>query len=92
MFAFTFSYGIVANLYTIYLYMIIAYVLLSWVPNARSSFIGELLGKIVEPYLSPFRKIIPPIGGMLDISPIVGLFALGFIAQGVDYILILILG
>jgi len=67
----------------IYLYMIIVYVLLSWVPNARESFVGNLLAKLVEPYLSPFRKIIPPIGGMLDISPIVALFVLQFVIQGI---------
>jgi uncharacterized protein YggT (Ycf19 family) len=66
----------------IYTFVIIAYVLLSWVPNARDSFIGEILGKLVEPYLAPFRRIIPPIGGMLDISPIIAIFALQFIAMG----------
>jgi Predicted integral membrane protein len=66
----------------IYMYMIIAYVLMSWIPNLRESFIGELLGKLVEPYLAPFRKIIPPIGGMLDISPIIAIFALRFVAIG----------
>lgn len=66
----------------IYMYMIIAYVLLSWLPNARTSFVGELLGKLVEPYLYPFRRLIPPIGGMIDISPIVALFLLNFVAEG----------
>ncbi|OGX60710.1 MAG: cell division protein [Paenibacillus sp. RIFOXYA1_FULL_44_5] len=65
------------------MYLIIAYVLLSWLPNARSSFIGELLAKLVEPYLSPFRKIIPPIGGIIDISPIVALIALQFVVEGI---------
>ncbi|MFD0715152.1 YggT family protein [Paenibacillus sp. GCM10027626] len=67
----------------IYTFMIIGYVLLSWLPNARESFIGDLLGKLVEPYLTPFRRIIPPIGGMLDISPIVAIFALQFVAYGI---------
>lgn len=67
----------------IYQYMIIVYVLLSWVPNARESFIGELLGKLVEPYLTPFRKIIPAIGGMIDISPIVALFVWQFVVRGI---------
>lgn len=66
----------------IYSYVIIAYVLMSWIPNARTSFVGVLIGKVVEPYLSPFRRIIPPIGGMIDISPIVALFALNFVARG----------
>lgn len=67
----------------IYFYMLIAYVLLSWLPNARESFVGELLSKLVEPYLSPFRRIIPPIGGMIDISPIVALFALRYVVMGI---------
>ncbi|RAP76640.1 YggT family protein [Paenibacillus montanisoli] len=66
----------------IYTYMIIAYVLLSWLPSLRESFIGELLGKLVEPYLAPFRRFIPSIGGVIDISPIVALFALRFVALG----------
>ncbi|MNC73236.1 YGGT family protein [compost metagenome] len=45
----------------------------------------------MEPYLKPFRKIIPPIGGMLDISPIVALIALEFVALGIQAILGLIL-
>lgn len=73
---------IIYNLTDIYWYMIIAYVLMSWIPNLRESFIGELLSKLVEPYLSPFRKIIPPIGGMFDISPIIALVALRFVARG----------
>lgn len=72
----------ILNAANIYSYIIIANVLMSWIPNARTSFIGEWIGKIVEPYLSPFRRIIPPIGGMIDISPIVALFALNFVARG----------
>jgi uncharacterized protein YggT (Ycf19 family) len=62
--------------------MIIIYILMSWIPNARASWVGEMLGKLVEPYLSPFRRIIPPIGGILDISPIIALFALTFVMKG----------
>ncbi|WP_181592605.1 YggT family protein [Paenibacillus sp. YN15] len=79
------------SLKTIYYFMIIAYVFMSWLPNVRESFVGEWLGKLVEPYLKPFRKIIPPIGGMLDISPIVALIALEFVAEGIKAVLGLIL-
>jgi len=79
-------------LYRIYSYMIIIYVLMSWLPSVRESFVGELLGKLVEPYLRPFRKLIPPIGGMLDISPIVAYFALGFVAQGLVAVLRFVTG
>jgi len=71
----------------IYTFLIIAYVLMSWVPNLRESFVGEFIGRLVEPYLSPFRRIIPPIGGMLDISPIIAIFALQFVAEGIKAII-----
>lgn len=73
----------VGLLFDIYWWLLIIYVLMSWVPNIRASFIGELIGKIVEPYLSIFRRFIPPIGGMLDISPIIALFVLNFVELGV---------
>ncbi|AET61739.1 MULTISPECIES: YggT family protein [Paenibacillus] len=73
---------VIGWLFQIYSYMIIAYVLMSWLPNARESVIGDLLAKFVEPYLSPFRRFIPPIFGMIDISPIVALIALRFASYG----------
>jgi uncharacterized protein YggT (Ycf19 family) len=72
----------------IYRYLIFGYVLLSWFPNARESFIGQMLGKIVEPYVGIFRKFIPPIGGVIDLSPIVALLALHFISIGIQSVLI----
>jgi len=70
--------------------MIIAYVLLSWVPNVRGSAVGEMLGKLVEPYLKPFRRLIPSIGGIIDISPIIAYIALYYVAIGIKYIAFLI--
>ncbi|MEY4480626.1 MAG: hypothetical protein RLZZ267_1304 [Bacillota bacterium] len=67
--------------------MIIGYILLSWVPSARDSAIGRLLAKLVEPYLGVFRRFIPPIGGVIDLSPIVALFALRFIVSGLETVL-----
>ena len=61
--------------YTIILFV---YVILSWIPN-KSGIINDIdtvLGKICDPFLDIFRKFIPPIGGMLDISPIIALLAL----------------
>lgn len=72
--------------------MIIIYILMSWLPNLRENFIGELLGKLVEPYLSPFRRIIPPLFGTLDISPIVALFVLRFAVVGLHSIVAMIFG
>lgn len=77
----------VGLLFEIYWWLVIIYVLMSWVPNVRSSSIGEIIGKIVEPYLGIFRRFIPPIGGVLDISPIIALFVLQFVEMGVVVII-----
>ena len=47
----------------------------------ESSSIGQFLGRICEPYLEPFRRIIPPLG-MIDISPIVAFLVLNFATAG----------
>lgn len=73
---------LIHTLQQIYFFMIIGYVLMSWLPNARESAIGQMLGKVVEPYIGIFRRFIPPIGGMIDLSPIIAIFALQFIAMG----------
>lgn len=76
---------ILINALQIYFFLCIIYIFMSWFPNARESSLGMMIGKIVEPYLAPFRQIIPPIG-ILDISPIVALFALRFATYGVDFL------
>lgn len=81
---------LVDTVFTVYTYLILAYILMSWFPNARESSIGQFIGKFVEPYLSIFRRFIPPIGGMLDISPIVGFIVLRFIQSGVNYLISLV--
>jgi YggT family protein len=59
-----------------YGWLIIAYVLLSWFPNADAlSDIRRALATIVEPYLGIFRRFIPPVGA-LDISAIVAILVL----------------
>ncbi|WP_243298190.1 YggT family protein [Bacillus litorisediminis] len=77
--------GILAYAINIYSIALIIYVLLSWFPGARDSVVGEFLGKICEPYLEPFRKIIPPIA-MLDISPIVAFITLNLAQRGIYYL------
>ena len=48
----------------------------SWFPpQARANRFYEFLHAITEPVLKPFRRLIPPMGGM-DFSPIVPLLIL----------------
>ena len=79
--------NLIAIAFNIYSFMLIAYILMSWVPAAQNSAIGRMLEKVCEPYLGIFRKIIPPIG-MIDISPIVAIFLLNFIQRGLLIVVI----
>lgn len=73
--------SIIGTALEIYSWAIIIYILMSWFPNARETGFGQMLGRIVEPYLEPFRRIIPPLG-MIDISPIVAILVLNFAKMG----------
>lgn len=66
----------------VYSFVLIASILMSWLPNAKESAIGQMLTKITDPYLDIFRKIIPPFG-MIDFSPIVAIFSLNLASQGI---------
>ncbi|HAX72881.1 MAG TPA: hypothetical protein DCY20_05100 [Firmicutes bacterium] len=65
----------------IYSFLILIYVLMSWVPESRSTQLGRILSNFVEPYLSIFRKVLPPIG-MIDFSSIFAYMVLQFAMVG----------
>jgi len=69
-----------ARLVQLYMLVVFIWVMSSWFPQFRQNPIIELTGRISEPFLSIFRRIIPPIGGMLDISPILAIVILNLIA------------
>jgi len=60
---------IIVILITTYLYAIILYALLSFVAPGNYSPMNSILTSLCEPVLRPFRRVIPPIGG-LDLSPL----------------------
>lgn len=63
----------------IYTILIFVRILMSWIPrmpyNQALSVVVRFVEDVTDPYLQLFRRFIPPIG-MIDISPIVALFAL----------------
>jgi len=50
--------------------MIFACVVLSYFPELQRNKVAEILSRLVDPVLAPFRKIIPPIGNF-DITGLV---------------------
>ena len=67
--------------FTIYYVLILVRVLLSWFRGQEWSYnIMSFLSPITDPYLDIFRSFIPPLGG-LDISAILAIFLLQFLAD-----------
>jgi YggT family protein len=71
----------------IYLYIVIARVVVSWFPiGPDSPFrpVVRVLGAVTDPVLTPLRRVLPPlrVGGMgIDLSPIILLVALTIVLQ-----------
>lgn len=78
--------GFISYLITLYTYVIIAGVIMSWLmafgvvnynnPMVRS--IWQALNAVTEPLLDPIRRAMPNMGG-IDISPVILLLACFFI-------------
>ena len=69
-----------ANAYTM---IIFVYVLMSWIPHTEGA-VGDvyrILGKLCDPYLDLFKKLIPPIGGMVDVTPIIAMLVLQLVVN-----------
>jgi YggT family protein len=64
---------------------IILQVVFSWV-GFFGHRLSRLVSRIANPILDPFRRMIPPIGGMFDISPIIAIIFLNLIAAATQAI------
>jgi YggT family protein len=67
---------IVSLAFQIYEFLILIRVLLSWVRVSPYHPVIRILYQITDPVLDPLRRVIPPIGGAIDISPVVALIIL----------------
>jgi YggT family protein len=78
-----FLFQVLSGLISLAEFLIIAAAILSWlvafdVINLRNPTVARILGgldAVTRPMLAPFRRFIPPIGG-IDITPIVALIVL----------------
>lgn len=71
--------------YTILLFLRI---ITSWFPAWQAHKFVRFVAFYTDPYLNIFRRILPPLGGVLDISPILAFFALRLIQMIVLQILL----
>lgn len=54
----------IQNAATIYSWVLVAFALLSWFPNAYETTLGRLLTSLVKPILQPLRRLPLSIGGL----------------------------
>jgi YggT family protein len=71
----------IQQIFWFYSLLIFARILLSWFPNWQHYRLARTLCRVTDPYLNLFRRLIPPIGGMLDLSPLVAFFVLQLIKR-----------
>lgn len=72
-----------AKLLNVYVLVIFARVVLSWFPISPGSPLATVfsaLYSVTEPVLGPIRRVIPSLG-MIDISPLIVLFAIEFVVR-----------
>ena len=67
--------------FSAYTLLLLCRIIGSWLPQLRSHRFMYFVGKYTDPYLMIFRRVIPPIGGVLDLSPILAFFSLRLIER-----------
>lgn len=66
----------------LYSWVLVARALVSWIPNLDPYHPAvQMLYRVTEPVLDPIRKIVPPLGGVMDISIIIAFFAIMILEQ-----------
>lgn len=63
---------------TVYFYCMMLYAFMSWVPSARRSRIGYFLASIIEPVITPLRRLPLQFGG-LDFSVFLAMVLIEFV-------------
>ena len=67
---------LVSLLLRVYSILILIRVLLSWVSVSPYHPAIRILHQVTDPVIVPLRRLIPPVGGTVDVSPIVALILL----------------
>ena len=68
-------HGLLLTVLQFYFFAVLLYALLSWFAGAAYNPAAQILSKLVEPLLTPIRRVVPPLGG-LDLSAVFLLIAL----------------
>lgn len=74
--------ALILLLLQLYSFILLARALISWIPNLDPyNPAVQILYQVTEPVLEPIRKLIPPIGGTIDISIIVAFMGIWLLSE-----------
>ena len=68
--------NIVHLLFYVYTILLFVRIILSWFPAWQGMKWARFIAFYTDPFLNVFRRVLPPLGGVLDISPILAFFVL----------------
>lgn len=81
----------ISNIIQIYSIILVVYALLSWFPGAPESALGQMVHRLVEPFLSLFKKLPLQLAG-LDFTVLVAILLLNFLERLVAQLFLLMIG
>ncbi len=81
----------ISNIIQIYSIILVIYALLSWFPGALESALGQMVHRLVEPFLSLFKKLPLQFAG-LDFTVLVAILLLNFLERLVAQLFLLMIG
>ena len=64
------------TVFFLYYLLLIINIFASWFPRLQRHPMMRIVERFTNPYLNIFRKVIPPIGGALDLSPLLAFVSL----------------
>lgn len=81
----------ISNIIQIYSIILVIYALLSLFPGAPESALGQMVHRLVEPFLSLFKKLPLQFAG-LDFTVLVAILLLNFLERLVAQLFLLMIG
>jgi YggT family protein len=79
--------GLIHWVFLTYTIFLLVRIIGSWFPMFAHHKIMRFVAFYTDPYLNLFRRFIPPIGGVLDLSPLLGFFALQIMENLIKFVL-----
>jgi YggT family protein len=70
---------LVETLFSLYTILLFSRIALSWFPSLYKYEATRFVIFLTDPYMNIFRRVLPPINGVLDLSPMLALFSLRFL-------------